>query len=180
VRTSPGLCDGHGTCEPGLEHECPSGACLGDVCAPDDNPADGGQDGDGGTADGGDEAPVDLRAEAGPIQVVRPGSLVTLDGSGSSGPTGASLSYLWEQTSGPATAELAGSTTARATFSAQLEGVYSFKLVVGDGDQESAPDFTEVHVMAKGGGCGCGASAGGGWLAWALLAAFALRRRRTS
>ncbi len=176
VRTSPGLCDGRGVCDPGLQHDCPSGLCAGDVCAPQTQ-TDGGQDADGGSADG-DSPSATLRAEAGPIQVVRPGTPVVLDGSASTGPDGASLTFLWTQTSGPTQVELSGSTTARPGFTAQLEGVYGFSLVVGDGQAESPPDFTEVHVQSNAGGCGCGGGPAGGLLGWLLLAWFALARRR--
>lgn len=176
VRLSVGLCDGQGACEAGLEHPCPSGACAGDRCAP--VAVDGGGDADGGLPDGGDGPDERLRAEAGPRQVVAPGSQVVLDGSASTGPAGVELVYLWEQTSGPEQVELTGAATPRAGFVAGASGVYGFRLVVAAGQQQSDPDFTQVQVTGGAGGCGC--SAGGsdaGWLGLVLVALLAMGRR---
>ncbi|RLB58796.1 MAG: hypothetical protein DRI34_03840 [Deltaproteobacteria bacterium] len=154
VYTSPSFCDGRGQCQPGLEHQCASGRCQQDRCAPGGQQPDGVDGGDGGDggSDGGvyDGPPL---AEAGPDQVVEPATTVTLDGSGS---RGQNLTFLWEQSSGPEQAALQGSTTARPSFLAGREGVYVFRLVVSDdSERRSEPDFTQVLVVAGGGGCSC-------------------------
>jgi MYXO-CTERM domain-containing protein len=154
------------------------------VCLPTDT--DGGVDADGGLTDGGDAGNQPPIAEAGPIQVVSPGTLVELDGSASRDPEGENLTFFWQQTSGPESVELTGETTARPTFTPERQGVYVFWLVVSDGTQESAPDFTEVQVEAGAeSGCGCGASSPGspqGSASLFLLVAFlaiGLRRMET-
>jgi len=181
VRTSPGFCDGRGLCAPGLEHACPSGACEGDLCAA--GQADGGTDGGDGD-DGGDLPP---RAEAGQVAPVAPGILVSLDGSNSRDPEGATLAFVWTQTSGPAQVTLAGGTTPRPSFTPVEVGVYTFQLVVSDGAQDSLPDLVSVRVERDPGGCGCAgsgtaASAVGplalGLLALRLLALARVSRRR--
>jgi hypothetical protein len=68
-------------------------------------------------------------ANAGLPQTVIPNTLVTLDGSGS---TGAISSYSWVQTSGPATVTLAPSGS-NATFTPSVLGTYTFKLTVTGG-----------------------------------------------
>ncbi len=181
VRTSPGLCDGRGACQPGREHACPSGACLDMQCAPVE--VDGGTaDADGATPDGGDDGGPSLRAEAGPIQVVAPGTPVFLDGSGSKGPEGVILAFLWEQSSGPEQVQLSGSTTPRVSFTPGFEGVYVFRLVVSGGQVTSDPDFTEVHVKAGAAGCECGSRGRIGLPPMVLLVLLALwtavRRRK--
>jgi probable HAF family extracellular repeat protein len=70
-----------------------------------------------------------------PPQNIVEGSLVTLDGSGSSGPAGYPLSYAWLQTTGPLVA-LNLSNPAKPTFTAPTIGApthYEFVLTVSDG-----------------------------------------------
>jgi|CXWL01.1.fsa_nt_gi hypothetical protein len=87
-------------------------------------------------------------ANAGPDQSVPEGTLVTLDGTGS---TGGSLSYIWTHVSGPPAA-LSGATSAHPTFAAPhvppAGGVVTFELVVCEGTSSncSNPDSVNVHI----------------------------------
>ena len=69
-------------------------------------------------------------ANAGPDQIVNPGTLVTLNGSASSDPGGSIVTYTWTQVSGTAVA-LAGSGATR-TFTPPDPGTYVFGLRVTD------------------------------------------------
>jgi hypothetical protein len=87
-------------------------------------------------------------ANAGTDQSVPEGTLVTLDGSSS---TGASLTYIWTQVSGPGVA-LSGATTVHPTFAAPhvpaAGGTVTFELVVCEGTSSncSDPDTVNVHI----------------------------------
>ena len=114
----------------------------------------------------------------------RVGVAVELDGSGSSDPEGAELTYAWSQVSGPEV-ELTGADSVRATFTPDQEGTYTFQLVVSDGELESQPDQVSVEVVhagpgAQDDGCGCGAgrTGGKGLLLVFLMAATTLMRGR--
>jgi hypothetical protein len=76
-------------------------------------------------------APV---ANAGANQTVSPGSLVTLDGTGSSDVDGNTLTYQWSFTSRPtgSGATLSNPTTAHPTFTADRAGQYVAQLIVTD------------------------------------------------
>lgn len=91
-------------------------------------------------------APV---ANAGPTQSVLTGSLVTLNGSGSSDTNGDPLSYVWTITSKPAgsTATLSGPTTVSPTFTPDKAGDYIASLTVNDGATISAAPST-VKITA--------------------------------
>lgn len=85
-------------------------------------------------------------AVAGPDQSVVEGSAVTLNGMGSSDPSGAPLSYSWVlagQTGPPIT--LSSSTSPTPTFQTLDDGVYRFELTVSNGT-ESATDEVVVTV----------------------------------
>jgi hypothetical protein len=87
-------------------------------------------------------------AEAGPDQFLTVTALpasVTLDGSASSDPEGASLSYDWTQLSGPSVI-LAENGTAKPSFGATALGTYVFQLVVNNGTLSSFPDVVQVTL----------------------------------
>ena len=71
---------------------------------------------------------------------------VTLDGSTSSDPEGAALTYQWTQTGGTAVT-LTGATTAKPTFVPPGTGSLTFRLTVSDG-QLTATDDVTITVMA--------------------------------
>jgi|GEM_PF-2005347 len=93
------------------------------------------------------QAPV---ADAGGDQDVDLGSLVTLDGSGSSDPEAGPLTYAWSFVSVPtgSGAVLANPSTVGPTFTADQEGDYVVELVVYDGSKDSAPDTVTVTATA--------------------------------
>ncbi|MEK9142842.1 MAG: PKD domain-containing protein, partial [Nitrospirota bacterium] len=87
-------------------------------------------------------------ANAGPDQSVPEGTLVTLDGTGS---TGGSLTYTWTKVAGPPVG-LGGATTAHPTFTAPnvpaAGGTVTLELVVCEGTSSncSDPDTVNVHI----------------------------------
>jgi len=87
-------------------------------------------------------------AEAGSDQVVTVTALpalITLDGSGSSDPHGAALSYYWSQISGPP-GTFSNAWAAQPTFYASALGTYQFQLVVSNSSVGSLPDTVQVTV----------------------------------
>ncbi len=74
-------------------------------------------------------------ANAGANQTAINYTVVTLDGRASSDPDNApqSLTYSWNQLTGPANVTLNGATTAQPTFTPNTAGTYSFRLSVSDG-----------------------------------------------
>jgi hypothetical protein len=87
-------------------------------------------------------------ANAGPDQSVPEGTLVTLDGTDS---TGGSLTYQWTKVAGP-TVGLSGATTAHPTFVAPnvpaAGGTVTLELIVCEGTSTncSDPDTVNVHI----------------------------------
>jgi len=87
-------------------------------------------------------------AQAGGDQVVgvtQLPALITLDGSSSSDPNGAALSYHWKQVSGPS-GSFVDAGTVKATFSAHELGIYTFELVVNNGSFGSFADAVQITV----------------------------------
>jgi len=101
-------------------------------------------------------------ANAGPDQEVTVGSVVQLDGAGSTDPDGSSgavgspasssttLSYQWSFVSRPAgsTATLSDASAVNPTFVADLEGTFVVSLTVSDGLASSEPDHVTVTSTA--------------------------------
>jgi lysophospholipase L1-like esterase len=112
----------------------------------------GGCGGEGGASDtdliNENSAPV---ANAGPDQQVTTGSLVTLDGSGSTDADGDLLAYSWIFLAKPAgsSAALSDLTGARSTFTADLAGNYLLSLVVDDGRVQSQADTVTITAAAQ-------------------------------
>jgi hypothetical protein len=93
-----------------------------------------------------------LIANAGPSQTVSQGSLVTLDGTGSTPSSDAIIvSYSWVQTSG-ITVALSGASTATPTFIAPIvssDTVLGFSLKVMDNHGSISTNTAVVYVMIK-------------------------------
>ena len=94
-------------------------------------------------------------ADAGLDRSVQVGTLVTLDGRGSSDPDGDVLTYWWnENTSNPARVTLSDERTQMATFTPRVAGTYVFALVVDDGKTNNADEVTitvkEEHSRTTG------------------------------
>ena len=90
-------------------------------------------------ASAGNVAPI---ANAGADKSVNTGSLVTLDGRGSSDPDNGpqALSYSWSQIAGTAVT-LSGATTSQPSFTPAAAGSYTFRLTVSDGALTSTDDI---------------------------------------
>ena len=98
-------------------------------------------------------------ANAGPDQSVTVGTVVTLDGTGSSDPEGNPLTFGWTQTGGP-TITLNNSNSATPTFTApsvSTDTTLTFQLIVNDGTTDSTPAQVTIPVTAlpSSGGGGC-------------------------
>lgn len=93
----------------------------------------------------GNLAPV---AEAGTQQTVGVGLEVTLDGSGSSDPEGALITYHWIIGNNPGeNVILSDSTDTMPRFTPNLVGSYVFGLIVDDGQSESLLDTVVIDVV---------------------------------
>jgi hypothetical protein len=87
-------------------------------------------------------------AHAGMDRTARLGDRVVLDGSGSTDPEGAPLSYSWSWTERPAAsaAALSDPSAVRPEFTIDVPGRYALSLVVNDGTHPSSPDFVIVST----------------------------------
>jgi hypothetical protein len=85
-------------------------------------------------------------ANAGAAQKVPVGTLVTMNGNGSSDSNNVALKYTWSFLSTPenSAAILSGANTVAPTFTADLAGIYVLQLVVNDTIQNSLPVTTIV------------------------------------
>jgi len=93
----------------------------------------------------GNHVPV---ANAGPNQTASVGQQVFLNGNASSDPDGDPLTYLWSLTSKPASssASISGAASVTASFTPDVQGSYSVRLIVADGQVASAPSALVVNV----------------------------------
>jgi len=84
-------------------------------------------------------------ADAGADQNASQGSIVSLDGSGSSDADGDTLTYSWTLTApSGSSATLSDATVVNPTFVADVEGDYAVELIVNDGTVDSAVDSMTV------------------------------------
>jgi hypothetical protein len=90
-------------------------------------------------------------ADAGGDRLGAPAGQFTLDGSASYDPDGDPLTFFWEQISGP-TVALSGVNTAQATFVAEEDQTYVFRLTVTDPDGASAVARATISTQRLGDG----------------------------
>jgi len=79
--------------------------------------------------------------------IALPANSVELDGSGSTDPSGETLSYQWTEQSGPGTAAIAFPGSATTTVSGLQPGLYIFKLTVTNSSGLSATATVQVRVV---------------------------------
>ena len=97
----------------------------------------------GGGNSGENTAPA---ANSGPDRNISTGSVVTLNGSGSTDADGNALTYAWSFTSAPggSAATLSSATAVNPTFTADKDGAYVLSLVVNDGAVDSSADTVTI------------------------------------
>jgi hypothetical protein len=99
---------------------------------------------------GGGNAPNNTvtAANAGPVQNVRALSLVTLDGSHSTGANGKLITYQWSIASKPAgsNAVLSNAAIVNPTLTPDMPGIYVLSLAVNDGTSNSTPSTVTITV----------------------------------
>ena len=101
--------------------------------------------------------------DAGPDQAVALGDEVALDASGSSDPDGDALVYQWRIIERPegSTATIDAVTLKRTTFTPDVLGLYTIRIIVDDGREECRDDML-LTVGDVGGGDDTGSPPGGG------------------
>lgn len=82
-------------------------------------------------------------ADAGDDRTVLPGQTALLDGTASTDPEGATLTYSWTKLSGPA-GTLTSSTAPTARFVPSIPGTYVLQLAVSDGDLTGTDTVTVI------------------------------------
>ncbi len=86
-------------------------------------------------------------AIAGPDQsITLPTDSVSLDGSASSDPDGTIREWLWKKISGPASFNIANTTTAKTVVKNLTAGAYQFEIKVTDNKGASAKDIVQIIV----------------------------------
>ena len=115
-----------------------------------------GGSGGGGNTTGNTTGNTAAVANAGSDQNLATGTLVTLNGGGSTDANGDALTYSWSFTSKPAssTATLSSATVVKPTFTADKDGAYVLSLVVNDGTVSSAADTVTITAAPGNGGGG--------------------------
>lgn len=88
-------------------------------------------------------------ANAGPDKSGLVGSVVNLDGGGSSDPNGDPLIYQWTLKSVPSgsTAQISNPTSVTPTFTPELAGKYTIQLIVNDGQVDSSPATVIISAI---------------------------------
>lgn len=88
-------------------------------------------------------------ANAGPDQTVLQGSLVQLNGSGSTDPNMQPLTYAWTLITRPpgSNAVLSNPTSVNPTFTPDVFGTYVAQLVVNNGSMDSSPDTVTITAL---------------------------------
>jgi hypothetical protein len=103
---------------------------------------------------GGGNAPNNsvTAAKAGTAQNVVAGSVVALDGSQSTGADGSLITYQWSMVSKPAgsSVTILNSTDVNPTFTTDLPGTYTLKLIIIDGKSVSSEDTVTITVTSAG------------------------------
>ncbi|MFT3700845.1 MAG: PKD domain-containing protein [Agriterribacter sp.] len=95
-------------------------------------------------------APLPPVANAGIAQTITlPANSVTLDGSGSTAPSGTIVSYAWTKISGPSDGTIASASNVSTAVSGLTEGVYQFELKVTDSNGATATATVTVTVKAS-------------------------------
>ena len=118
-----------------------------------------------------------LVANSGTNLFVPQGNTVTLDGSQSTIPTGATPTYVWTQVSGP-TVKLSNANSAHPSFPAVDTNTYAFVLTVVLANGQSSTSQPVAATVTGGPGPGGGGAMGLGLLVPGFMAALLRRRRK--